>query len=222
MRLAFALILAILPFPLKRLIFIHVFKYEIHPGSYIGLSVLIGINKLILGKGARIGHLTVIKNLAELRVGDFGVIANLNWISGVHLGRVGAFASEVGREPILEVGEHASITHRHLIDCTAAVRIGRFSTLAGYRSQLLTHSVNISLSRQMSAPLSIGAYSFVGTGSILLPGAVVPDYSVIGAGSVVTSALQDTYSLYAGAPARRIKALDPSSAYFIRETGPVG
>jgi serine acetyltransferase len=222
MKFVLALILAPLPYPLKRLVLILVFKYELHPDSYIGLSIIIGIETLVLGKGARIGHLNVIKDMALFRLDDFGKVGNLNWISGVPLGRVGAYASEVGREPILEVGEHAAITHRHLIDCTAAVRIGRFSTLAGYRSQLLTHGINISLSRQMSTPLSIGDYAFVGTGSILLPGAVVPDYCVIGAGSVVTSALPDTYSLYAGAPARRIKALDPSSAYFKRGTGSVG
>jgi acetyltransferase-like isoleucine patch superfamily enzyme len=221
MKFAFAFAIAILPFAVKRLILIHIFKYEIHPESYIGISVLVGIDKLVLGKGARIGHFTVIKNLAVLHVGDFGRVGNLNWISGVPLGHSGAFAEELGREPILEVGEHAAITHRHLIDCTAAVRIGRFGTVAGYRSQLLTHSVNIGMSRQKSAPLTIGAYSFVGTGSILLPGSVVPDYSVIGAGSVVTCPLEETYALYAGAPARRIKSLNQTSAYFVRMTGTI-
>ena len=57
-----------------------------------------------------------------------------------------------------------------------------------------------------------------GTGCILLPGSALPDYSVLGAGAVLTKAHERTGCLYAGSPAKEIKSLDVESIpYFKRE-----
>jgi len=144
----------------------------------------------------------------------------LNWISGfpkdVNLLH---FADQTDRAPKLTLGDHAAITNRHLIDCTDAVTIGRYSTFAGFKSQILTHSISIVDSRQRSGPVVIGDYTFVGTASIILPNSCLPSCSVLGAGSVLNKKYIDEYFLYAGNPARPVKKLECDSAYFIRTTG---
>src|SRR3954447_26282463 len=56
-------------------------------------------------------------------------------------------------------------------------------------------------------PVSIGAGSWIGHGSIVLPGASVGTHVVIGAGSVVTGPIPD-FSVAVGNPARVIRRYD--------------
>jgi acetyltransferase-like isoleucine patch superfamily enzyme len=110
---------------------------------------------------------------------------------------------------------------RHIIDCNERVVIGRFSTIAGYRSQILTHSIDIYNCRQHAEPIKIGDFCFIGTGCILLGGAVLPSYCVLGAGSVLTSRFTSENALYAGTPAVHKKTFDDNVAYFTRSVGSV-
>ena len=66
------------------------------------------------------------------------------------------------------MGESAAITKNHHIDCTNTIEIGAFSTVAGYQTQFLTHSIDVLENRQHSAPIRIGPYTFVGTNSVVL------------------------------------------------------
>jgi acetyltransferase-like isoleucine patch superfamily enzyme len=164
--------------------------------------------------------LTIIKGVAEVSLGESATIGNLNWISGSPVNVQSLhFSDQIERSPKLLVGDHAAITNRHLIDCTDAVTIGRFATFAGFRSQILTHSISILEGRQRSGPVVIGEYTFVGTASIILPNACLPNFSVLGAGSVLNKNYTDEYHLYAGNPARPLKRLDHDAAYFNRKTG---
>ena len=117
------------------------------------------------------------------------------------------------------LGSQSAITHRHIIDCTNAVHIGEFTTLAGYRSQILTHSIDLMDCRQSSAPVRIGDYCFIGTDCVLLGGSALPSYSALGAKSLLNKAYDQTYSLYAGVPAKPVKSLEPEMKYFQREVG---
>jgi acetyltransferase-like isoleucine patch superfamily enzyme len=112
--------------------------------------------------------------------------------------------------------EGAAITKHHHIDCTSPVSIGKFTTIAGYYSQLLTHSIDIIESRQDSHPISIGDYCFVSTNVVILGGAQLPDYSVLGAKSLLNKKLNQPYALYAGQPAVFVKTIDKEAKYFTR------
>lgn len=218
--LVFALIAA-LPSPLKRLILSHLFGFEIHPSSSIGVTLFWDVEHLVMNAGARIGQFNVIKGVSRLCVGEHGSIGNLNWITAFSNSDSSHYQGETDRDPSLIVGQHASITHRHLIDCTGGVTVGEYSTVAGFRSQVLTHSIDLYHSQQRSKAVIVGRYCFVGTASILLPGAVVPDFSVVAAGSVVTGALDRSRALYAGVPAKFAKDLSEAVAYFDRPKGAV-
>jgi acetyltransferase-like isoleucine patch superfamily enzyme len=119
----------------------------------------------------------------------------------------------------LVLGEHAAISNRHMIDCTARVVIGRFTTFAGFYSQILTHSIDLEKGRQSSEPVEIGEYSFVGTNCILLGGSVLPDRSVLAAKSLLNKKHSEPQTLYGGVPAKPIKALPANWAYFQRTAG---
>jgi acetyltransferase-like isoleucine patch superfamily enzyme len=194
------------------------FGYKIHPTCRIGFS-WISPTRLVMEEGSRIGHLTLCKNIDLLHLKPHSSIGRGNWITGFPLGPSPHFAEEKDRRPELILGEHSAITHRHLIDCTNSVVIGRFTTMAGFQSQILTHSIDLERNRQTSAPVRVGDYCFVGTNSVMLPGSVLPDFSVLGAKSLLNKAFTDTYRLYGGVPAEPIKQLSPELEYFRRAQG---
>jgi acetyltransferase-like isoleucine patch superfamily enzyme len=221
MKKILSLLVIPLPWFIKRQLYTLIFKYELHPTSRIGLSWLL-VDSLSLGQGAKIGNLNVIKGLNKLELADFSSIGSLNWVSGFPLNTNSLhFQHEVGqRMPELVLGEHAAITNRHLLDCTNRIEIKKFSTFAGFKSTILTHSIDLKECRQSSKPITIGEYCFVGTGCILLGGTIIPDYSVLAAGSTINKSMDSTYGLYGGTPAKFIKNLENEDLlYFKRTTG---
>ena len=212
--------LFLFPWPIRRYVLKRAFGYQIHPTARIGFSIILS-DQLEMGAGAWIGNLTVCKGLAKLHMGEGSSIGNLNQITGFPADDLSYFGADSDRHPELILACHAAVTERHVIDCTNRVRLGKFATLAGYRCQILTHSIDLYQSRQASKPITIGEYCFVGTGSILLGGSTLPDCCVLGAGSLLNKVLTETHSLYAGVPARLIKHLPHDTGYFQRETGAV-
>ena len=208
----------LLPWPARRRLLESQLGYSIHPTSRIGFAWICP-RRLIMEENSRIGHLTLCKNIDLLYLGAHASIGNGNWITGFPLGPSPHFAEEKDRQPQLIVGKHAAITHRHLIDCTNSVVIGKFTTVAGFQSQILTHSIDMEKSRQTSAPVQVGDYCFVGTNCVLLGGSALPDFCVLGAKSLLNKAFTESHQLYGGVPARPIEKLSPDYEYFRRTEG---
>jgi acetyltransferase-like isoleucine patch superfamily enzyme len=213
-----SLLSLLLPWPLRRAVLRHFLGYEIADTSRIGLSWIYP-KKLILKEGARIGHLTVCKNIDLLEIGESAFIGNLNWITGYPSDFPGHFEHQSDRRPELILSPHSAITNRHIIDCTARIHIGAFTTVAGFACQLLTHSINLENSRQEAYPIAIGDYCFIGTNCVLLGGSTLPDHSVLGAKSLLNRDYKEGYFLYGGVPAKAIKAISPTIQYFQRKSG---
>ena len=70
----------------------------------------------------------------------------------------------------------------------------------------------ISAQSQPEEPVTIGDGSWLGTGTVVLPGARIGRNVAVGANSVVTGVLPD-YCVAVGAPARVIKRYDPTSGW---------
>ena len=217
-RLIVSLLGCLLPRRTKNAVYRRLLHYDISETARVGLTLIL-VENLFLGEGVSIGHLNFIRGHESVTLQDHSAIGSLNWIGAHPRGDTSHYASEVDRRPYLKVGRHAAITSRHLIDCTAGVTIGEYATVAGFRSQLLTHSIDLELNRQASREITIGTYSFVSTASVLLPGTSLPDFSVLGAGSVLTKGFEEPYCLYAGQPARKIKVLSKDLEYFTRAQG---
>jgi len=218
LKIILSIILWIFPWPIRRIILNTIFGYKISPNAKIGFSIIIP-GQLIMLDCARIGHLTMCKNLEIVKLGVSSRIGNLNWISGFPLKDKSSFSHQTDREPSLIIGNHASMTHRHLIDCTDKITIGDFTTIAGNRSYLLTHSIDILESKQDCKPIQIGSYCLVGTTSVLLPGSSLGDYCVLGANSLLNKSYTEQYCLYGGVPAVLLKEMPKDAKYFSRKSG---
>jgi acetyltransferase-like isoleucine patch superfamily enzyme len=218
MRTLFQLLLAVLPWSLRRAALNRLLGYQIDRTARIGWAWVYP-QRLVMGPGSRIGHLTVCKGLALLELGAHASIGRGNWITGLPTRHGRHFVHQPERAPHLVLGAHSAITNRHLIDCTNRVELGEFATFAGFGSQILTHSIDLGPCRQSSAPVRIGRYCFVGTRSVLVAGSALPDFCVLAAASLLDRAHTATHRLYGGAPAVQICALDPSLGYFQRQVG---
>lgn len=217
-RLLISLLTIPLPWRLKRKFLIILLGYQLDPTSRIGYSLIIA-QSVRLEEGARIGHLTICRDLKILEMKNNSSIGNLNWITGGSRRLSSQTADYTGSGPMLRVGGHSAITHRHYIDCSAHIVIGDYTTVAGVRSQFFTHSINLRASRQQVKPIIVGDYCFIGTGCILLPGARLPDFSILAAGSLLQKEMDSSWTLYAGVPAIAKKKLPSDYAYFYREVG---
>lgn len=218
MKFLLRLLVVLLPWPLRRRVLTACFGYEIHPTARIGWSWIFP-ERLVLREGAQIGHFTVALRLARVELGAHALVGRNNWITGFPRGAARHFAHRSAREPALIVGAHAAITKGHHFDCTDRIEIGAFTTVAGYRSQFLTHSIDVAQNRQDCAPITIGEYCFVGTAVVVLAGARLPDRSVLGAMALLNRAEERPGWLYAGVPARAVKELPADAAYFRRAEG---
>ena len=207
------------PWVVRRWILRTFFGAKIHPSARVGLTVLI-CDRIDLGEGTKIGHLNVIKGLTQLRLDRFSSIGHRNWISGYPKDGGRRF-SNTDRVPTLIVGEHAAITQSHRLDCSDIITIGSFSILAGYGSQILTHAINVESSQQEVKAVEIGAYSFIGTRVVVLPGCKLPAYSILAAGAVLANVYEQEHHLYGGVPAKPLRRLSETLEYFNRTIGRV-
>jgi acetyltransferase-like isoleucine patch superfamily enzyme len=54
----------------------------------------------------------------------------------------------------------------------------------------------------------IGSYCWIGMNAMILPGVELGDFTIVGAGAVVTKSFPEGYCIVAGNPARMIRAID--------------
>ncbi len=208
-----------LPWGLRRRALNKWFNYEIHPTAKVGLAWVFP-GKLVMGADCRIDHFTIAIHLDLIHMSKHSTIGRSNWITGMStLDKSGFFRHQSDRHAELIIGESTNITKNHHLDCTNRITIGSFSTIAGYNSQFLTHSIDVVENRQDSSPISIGAYTFVGTNVVILPGSSLPAYCVLGAKSLLNKTFSDEWKLYGGVPAKPVADIPANAKYFKRKDG---
>lgn len=213
------LISFMLPWALRRRALNSWFGYEIDPSAKIGLAWIFP-GKLIMGAGARIDHLSIAINLDCIHMESNSTIGRSNWITGFSTTvKSKHFMHQKDRVAKLFLGESSAITKNHHLDCTNLIEIKKFSTIAGYGSQFLTHSIDILENRQDSKPILIGEYTFVGTNVVILGDSKLPSFSVLGAKSLLNKAYEKEWTLYGGVPAKPLSDIPKDAKYFLRETG---
>lgn len=115
------------------------------------------------------------------------------------------------------IGMPASIDHSAHIDTSGGLTIGTgvgisinaiilthdWSFLRRYKARNLQAPPSQILDPQAFKPVTIGDYSLVGAGAIVLPGTTIGKYCLIGSGAVVKGVIPD-YAIVVGNPARQI------------------
>lgn len=219
MKILFKLIVCILPWKIKRFLLVKIYHYEIHPQAHIGLSYIYP-KRLIMKKGATIGHLNVGIHLALIHMEEDCTVCQKNWITGFPIDNKTNFQDFPNRKPYLIMKKDSAITKNHIVDCTDMVTIGAYTSVGGYGTQILSHSTSLKYNKQGCAPITIGHNCFVGTRSIILPGSVLPNQSVLGAGAMMKGQFSESFALYGGVPAKFIKKMDENYVFFHRTYRP--
>ena len=206
------------PWKLKRLLLVKCFGYQISKSARIGYSWVFP-DMLVMSDNAHISHFNVVINLRCVELKEHSGISRNNWITGYPIHDKKHFSHIKNRDPRLVLGKHAAITKHHHFDCTDLIEIGDFTIIAGYQSQFLTHSIDLEKSRQDASSIQIGSYCFIGTNVTVLGGSSLPDYSVLGAKSLLNKKFEKDHFLVAGVPAKAIKPISDDPKYFHRPTG---
>ncbi len=182
------------------------------PSSLTIAPCFIDVDVLQLHGENRIGFLTIFRNLKLLHLEIGARIGTFNWIYGSR----SIWADEL--ESTLRMKRGSSVTSRHIIDCMGGVEIGEFSLIAGYRSQIISHGINLKQCQQEFERVVVGRYCFIGTNVVILKGSNLSDYSVISAGSVFKDRVSTPYSFYSGIPATRQAGLPEYFEFFKRSS----
>ena len=173
-----------------------------------------------MAAGCKIDHFTVAIHLDKIEMGPKATIGRGNWITGFPTNSKSShFKHQPERRAELLLEESVDIVKNHHLDCTNLIKIGRFTTIGGYNSQFLTHSIDVVEGRQDSAPIHIGEYSFVGTNVVITGGSVLPPHSVLGAKSLLNKKYVDEWTLYGGVPAKPVREIPKSAKFFTRSDG---
>jgi len=176
---------------------IDVHECEIEDDVQIGhLNLFMGTKKLSIGDHCRIGHLNVLRGGEVISLGRYSEIVRLNEINSIPEPDV---VNET--DPTFILGDGSVVVASHKIDFTDRVELGKCVILGGRNSSLWTHN------RQMTKPIIIGDYAYVGSEIRIAPGGEIPPRCVVGIGSVITKKLEGENNLIAGVPAKVLNSL---------------
>jgi acetyltransferase-like isoleucine patch superfamily enzyme len=140
---------------------------------------IVGLDKIEIGDNVRIDVSCSIIATGPMRFGSY-----------IH---IGAFCHLVSRGG-LTLDDFAGLSQRVSIYTASDDYSGRHMTNPMVPGQFTGCRV---------APVRLGRHAIVGSGSVILPGADIGDYSAVGALSLVTRPVED-WAVYSGTPARKV------------------
>jgi acetyltransferase-like isoleucine patch superfamily enzyme len=224
LRTAGHLILALLPSVVKIPLYRWICGYRIGRGVRIGFSPFVRVARCTICDGARIGHLNLFIDIAEIEVGERVEIGFLNVFRGGRRISIGSYSSILRRNvlnsipvpdlvneavPELDLGIGTVVTSGHWIDFTDRVRIGAHSIVGGRNSSFWTHN------RQRTRPIEVGHHCYFGSEVRVAPGTEVRELTIVALGSVLTGRFETERVLLAGNPATVQRALREDDLFLV-------
>ena len=88
------------------------------------------------------------------------------------------------------------------------IQIGDFTQIGPNVGIISANHDVYDLRKHTEGQVKIGAYCWIGMNSVILPGVVLGDFTIVGAGTIVTKSFADGCQVIAGNPARCIRQLD--------------
>jgi galactoside O-acetyltransferase len=159
-----------------------------------------------------------LRSFGFARVGEHCMVARnctIIGLSNITLGdnvRIDGFTSLITPKGRIRIGSHVHIATGCMLGARAGIEIGDLSSLSqGVRvftaiddfsgRKLSNATVPQDLLGEQSAPVKIGRYVPVGSGTMILPGVDVGDGAAIGAMSMVVRSVPE-WEMHAGNPAK--------------------
>ncbi len=71
-----------------------------------------------------------------------------------------------------------------------------------------------------SKPIKIGKHCWIGMNVVIMPGVELGDFTIVGAGSIVTKSFPEGKCVIVGNPAKKIKDLDPDNCKYFTTDNP--
>ncbi len=121
------------------------------------------------------------------------------------------FTSQVGNIANIYAGIETSPGYMPgcYIQSEGKIYIGDYTQIAANVGIIsANHSVYDNRTHSEARDIKIGSYCWIGMNSIVLPGVELGDFTIVGAGAVVTKSFPDGYCIIAGNPARKIRELE--------------
>lgn len=91
------------------------------------------------------------------------------------------------------------------------IKIGDYTQIAPNVGIISANHDVLDSRRHIESLVDIGKYCWIGMNSVVLPGVTLGDFTIVGAGSIVTKSFPEGYCVLAGNPAKKIKDLDKNN-----------
>ncbi len=127
------------------------------------------------------------------------------------IGLAWIFPTRLIMEEGSQIGAATVCKNIDLLHLKADASIGRGNWITGFP---LGPSRHFAHQTDRRPELILGEHS-----AVLIGGSALPDFSILGAKSLLNKSFTDTYQLYGGVPARPIKSLSRDCKYFQRTEG---
>ena len=167
--------------------------------SYYSEEELAGLGLAAYGEDVRLSRRASLYSPERIRLGSHVRIDDFCLLSGsITLGDYIHLAAGVllfGGQAGIEIGSYSTLSSR----CAA------YALTDDYSGAYMTNpTVPEAYTRVEQTPVRVGCHVIVGTGSTLLPGALLAEGCAVGAMSLIRGETAP-WGIYAGIPARRIK-----------------
>lgn len=179
---------------------------DIAEDAIIAPQLVLGCGPFSIGSGAIIERFNIFRNMARVQMDSKTLIGSWNQFTAAP--EYQQYSDRVG---LLWMKELSFVTNRHYLDCSGQVLLGPYSAIAGIKSVIQSHELDVSLNQTTVGRVVFGENSLSTTACVLLKDSYLPDRSMLAAGSVMVKAKDGGEplkpGLYGGTPARFIKEL---------------
>jgi carbonic anhydrase/acetyltransferase-like protein (isoleucine patch superfamily) len=214
-RTLLVLLVGVLPASRAKNFLLRRLGHRVSPRARVAPCLLMRVGMLDLAPAASIGTGTVIRAVRLVRFAENSHVLQWNWISAVPaFGR--AFPDD-DRPGTFVMGRESALMSRHYLDVSGGLSIGTLTSVAGVRSTVITHGIDVAENVQWPGAVAIGDRCLVGSNVVVVPGTTVPDGCLVAMGSVLKGDLPLAGHLYAGNPAVPKRPI--TGAHFTRTEG---
>jgi acetyltransferase-like isoleucine patch superfamily enzyme len=155
-------------------------------------------------RGSRIVPPFRFSNLKAIQIGKMVIFNSNCWIQTIPLNEKDFQTKLVFKDNAI-IGMNATITAANYIEIGEYVLMGRNVFISDHDHEYRDINIPVCLQGVMgNEKVIIGAGSWLGHNSVVLPGATIGKHCIIGANSVVNTFIPD-YSIAVGSPARVVK-----------------